>query len=372
MHRTVTVSEVFGPAIRGSSKFTRKYMRENPGPHPVFSASTAGPVGWIDTFDHEGDYLSWSTNGYAGRTMVVRGLFSSTSDRAFLAPLLDDVSLDYCRIVLAPKFEQAARGRRQPGRHRNEYTKLSPGAVQDIEFDLPFTDDGYPDLETQLAFVSRWSRSHEFQLKAAALASSLARATVLPQFESDKTTREVRLMDSEVFQFLKTETGWLKKNWVSLNTDNPDDYPVYSAAKGPVAHVSVETEKLIDASEDDPVLSFAVDGDGSAGTNFVLHRTPFYVSTNRATFRSVRPDVDLEFVYFALQTMKADYGFGFNYKAYAAHLQDVVLNLPETDGDNFDVGAQRSMVHRIAALYEMRAHAVAALAQISEARVSLG
>lgn len=126
MHRRFTVGEAFETPIRGKSKYSRAYLRAHPGDHPVYSAATAGPVGSIDTYDHEGDFLSWSTNGYAGRTLVLSGRFSSTSDRALLRSRVELLDLEYCAIVLAPKFEAAARGRRQDGSVRNEYTKLPP------------------------------------------------------------------------------------------------------------------------------------------------------------------------------------------------------------------------------------------------------
>lgn len=185
------------------------------------------------------------------------------------------------------------------------------------------------------------------------------------------SVRDVRLTDESAFVFLKRETGWFKKVWIGMDTGNVSDIPVYSAAKGPIAHVDVRTPKLINADPDHPVFSFAVDGDGSAGSNFVLHTRPFYVSNKRATVAAVDDRIDLEYVLFALQSMKADYGFNYNYKAYSGHLQDVVVPVPVGADGRYDTAAQRKQVKRLSGLYTLRSRVSTLLAELTSVRVSV-
>ena len=63
-----------------------------------------------------------------------------------------------------------------------------------------------------------------------------------------------------------------------MNAAAADGVPVYRAAANAVAHVSADHDKLIPASRAEPLISFAANGDGSAGTNFVFHNQPFFVT----------------------------------------------------------------------------------------------
>jgi len=368
--RTYTIEEAFEAPVRGSGLLTKAFIRSHPGENPVFSGSTTGPIGYLDTFDFEGQYLSWSTDGFAGRLMAHSGRFSGTTHRAFLKPKFKDLNLDYCRIVLAGTFREAARGRIGEGKFRNEYTALPLRAVSGLSFDVPVDETGALDVVAQADVVARWEKSRAFQKQAGQLISQLNRATVLPKQVEGGASKEVSLTDPAVFEFLHKETGWHKKDWVNLVRE-PGLYPVYSAAKAPVARVDILHAKLISASEDDPVLSFAVDGDGSAGTNFVVHETSFYVSTNRATLRPSDARVNVWFLYFALQTMKSDYGFGYSYKAYPSRLADVLVSIPVDSQGRFDEAAQDLEVRRLRSLTRLRDEVTGLLAQIQNATVTM-
>ena len=67
--------------IRGRV-ISKEYLRDNPGPYPVYSSQTAnnGKLGSISTFDYEGEYLTWTTDGaYAGTIFYRNGKFNITN-----------------------------------------------------------------------------------------------------------------------------------------------------------------------------------------------------------------------------------------------------------------------------------------------------
>jgi type I restriction enzyme M protein len=117
------------------------------------------------------------------------------------------------------------------------------------------------------------------------------------------------------FQFLSQKTGWTKAQYRMMDTGNIDDYPVYTATQEPVAYVEKQTEELIHASTETPVISFGSNGDGSAGTNFVYHSKPFYVSNDRTCVKVMNHKINPFYVYYKLYGMKKTYGFDFHYKA---------------------------------------------------------
>lgn len=53
---------------RGLPKYTQSYANRNKGEYPVYSSKTEndGLFATINTYDYDGEYLTWSTDGYAG------------------------------------------------------------------------------------------------------------------------------------------------------------------------------------------------------------------------------------------------------------------------------------------------------------------
>ena len=151
------LSEILEP-VKGKSKYTRKYGDRHKGQYPVFSASSSDPLTFIDSFDYEGDYLSWSTNGFAGTVRVLSGRFSINGDRGLLIPkngLRDVIDIQYLRYVLEPAFRQLAKGRKGD-KGEDEFTKLYPSMIGDISVPLPVNPDGGISIEAQHNMASRY------------------------------------------------------------------------------------------------------------------------------------------------------------------------------------------------------------------------
>lgn len=61
---------------------SKRYLAENSGCYPVYSSQTmnSGEIGKIDTYDFEGEYVSWTTDGANAGTVFHRsGKFSITN-----------------------------------------------------------------------------------------------------------------------------------------------------------------------------------------------------------------------------------------------------------------------------------------------------
>lgn len=77
---------------------------DNIGDFPVYSSQTEanGVMGYINTYDFDGDYLTWTTDGANAGTVFRRtGKFNCTNVCGTLKPKTADVSLDYCCHALA-------------------------------------------------------------------------------------------------------------------------------------------------------------------------------------------------------------------------------------------------------------------------------
>jgi len=168
--------------------------------------------------------------------------------------------------------------------------------------------------------------------------TDVIRTTALSQKPDGKKLefQDVCLGDDEYFEFIHHKTGWAKTVWWGMRCVRPSDgYPLYSAGKDILAYIdaqrvdtSVIAEKLIRASTSEPVISFAANGDGSAGANLEYHTEPFLVSRDRTCFRVKRPTVLSQYIYFKLHGMKQMYGFGHSLKATPGTVADVTVSIP--------------------------------------------
>jgi hypothetical protein len=162
---------------------------------------------------------------------------------------------------------------------------------------------------------------------------------------NDTKFKTVLLGDS-VFRFLPEKTSWTKAIYREMDTDDPEDLPVFTATLRPVAFVKKQDMEPIYASPQSPVISFGANGDGSAGTNLVYHERPFYVSNDRTCIQVVERTISPKFLYHELQGMKGAYGFDFQYKATPNNASLVSLEVPIDQSGNFDVDAQHELILR--------------------------
>ena len=153
--KDVSLSELFVP-VKGLSKYTKKFGNEHQGPFPVYSASSQTPLTHIDTFDYDGRFMTWSTNGFAGTILVLDGKFSVNGDRGVLVPRdgRTDLDLDYMRYTLEPIFRDMAKGRKGD-RGEDEFTKLYPSMIETVVVPVPVDDNGNISLSGQQEIAAR-------------------------------------------------------------------------------------------------------------------------------------------------------------------------------------------------------------------------
>ena len=70
----------------------------NPGQYPVYSSQTEneGIMGYIDTYDFDGDYITWTTDGAKAGTVFYRtGQFNCTNVCGTLLPKNQGLDLSF-------------------------------------------------------------------------------------------------------------------------------------------------------------------------------------------------------------------------------------------------------------------------------------
>ena len=165
--------------------------------------------------------------------------------------------------------------------------------------------------------------------------------------------RRVSLSDP-IFSYVRKTTGWTRTQLHVLGRGEGDgSVPIYTAAASPVGFTEATHRSLIQASDTSPAVSFAANGDGSAGTNFVLHDRPFYVTRDRTVLQIKDPRIDPGFVIYALRKMKAEHGFDHTHKAVPKNLDAVSLDVPVTESGKWDIAEQRRVATQYARILEL-------------------
>ena len=142
---------------KGKAKYTKKYGNLHLGEYPVYSASSSKPLTHIDTFDYDGKYLTWSTNGFAGTILVIEGKFSINGDRGILVPRegRTDLDFEYMKYVIQPIFRELAKGRKGDN-GEDEFTKLYPSMLDNVMIPVPVDQEGNVDLQAQKETAKRF------------------------------------------------------------------------------------------------------------------------------------------------------------------------------------------------------------------------
>ncbi len=160
--------------------------------------------------------------------------------------------------------------------------------------------------------------------------------------ELDYKCKEIPLSSEEDFEFISSCLGLKRKEYMPLNCD--DGVPLYTAAKNPVAKITTIKPPIF-ASTHQKHVSVATDGDGTAGTNIILHEAPYYLNTSRIAIKVKNADILPEFLYFTLKDIKPKFGFGYSVKCSPKNFKKYVkLNVPLDEKNNISIEKQKEIV----------------------------
>ena len=156
----VSPCELFIPK-NGNSRYTKEYCKNHHGDIPLYSGNTEGVFEYIDTWDYNGQYLTWAKDGLAGYLMLNNGKFALTGHRGILIPTdkCVDIDLNYIKFVLEPIFRANKKGR-EGDLGKNEYTTLNSEMIKNLAdtIPIPVKEDGTFDLAKQQELASKYEQ----------------------------------------------------------------------------------------------------------------------------------------------------------------------------------------------------------------------
>ena len=125
--------------------YSKTYIAENIGNYPIYSSQTAndGELGHISTYDYDGEYLTWTTDGaYAGTIFHRKGKFSITNVCGLIAVKSSSIlNLRFLYYWLSIKAQEYVyRGMGNP--------KLMSNQMALIEVPIP-----HPDIQEEIVKI---------------------------------------------------------------------------------------------------------------------------------------------------------------------------------------------------------------------------
>ncbi|WP_187477935.1 N-6 DNA methylase [Amniculibacterium sp. G2-70] len=166
---------------------------------------------------------------------------------------------------------------------------------------------------------------------------------------------ETDLFNEDIFKLNTGMLGLNRKEYTSIDTENKNDYPIYTATINPVAYIKKDKKlKPHIIKNDNFHISFASDGDGTAGKNIVLHNKDYYINTSRISFEIINEKVLPKYIYYFIQDIKKKYGYDFKHKANLNNIKEISISIPLNENGEFDIDAQKLFIEEYEGLKNLK------------------
>lgn len=142
--------------------------------------------------------------------------------------------------------------------------------------------------------------------------------------------------------------GYKQKEYREKQVEPSEGYPLYTATRNCVAYLPKNHAKLTIVEDNRPHISIATDGDGTAGTNILLHREPYFLNTSRLSIIINKQDILPEYIYYSLKNIKKKYGFGYTIKCNKDNLERYInIEVPINEKNEFSIEYQKEIIFKM-------------------------
>ena len=359
----IPITQVFD-IVRGDGKYTRSYVHEHTGEHPLYSGNTFGPFAQIDSYDYNVPALTWAIDGLAGYMMIHRSPFSATNHRGILLLKDTNIDLEYAKYTLEPIFRELKKGR-QGDNGENEYTSLPPFMIQSVKFAIPVDHDGEPWLEKQKEIAAGYVTLEQTKETVVEQIANLSQVSVVPN--CDEYAIEY-LPLSELFDTIKGKSKYTKK-YGNLHSG---PYPVYSASsQGTLTHLDTY-------DYDGRYMTWATNG--FAGTILILNGK-FSINGDRGILvpKNGRQDLDFDYMKFTLEPIfrelakgrKGDNGEDEFTKLYPSMLSDIMVPIPVDGKGNISLLLQKEIAQKFISVQNSQKEIIEKLDALISKKISM-
>lgn len=351
---------------RGKSVYTKKYGNAHKGVHPVYSASNNNPLTSINSFDFDGDFLTWATNGFAGYVKLISGKFSINADRGLLRPKKVGIELAYIKNILEPQLRDLAKGRKGE-RGEDEFTKVYPSMIENIEISMPVKSSGDFDVDFQRQVVKKINSIEEIKKKFEDYKKQIEETKI--ELSPIGETKEVSLIDDTVFCLMRGKR--ITKDTIDKNKG---DIPVYSSSKDEKSKLGFISEKFL--KENDLVLldrpSILFNLDGSVGYCFLRTDPKYSFIDVVASLVSRDENIDQDFLLYKLREELIKTGANYQSKLYFNKIKgyNIKISIPIKEDGGFDLEKQKQIAEKYKKIEIIKNNLVAELDKVINVSVN--
>ncbi|MCK5475160.1 MAG: N-6 DNA methylase [Candidatus Pacebacteria bacterium] len=358
-YKSFSVSELFDTE-RGLSKYTKKYGDIHKGKFPVFSASNNAPLTHIDTFDFDGEYLTWATNGFAGYIKITSGKFSINADRGLLKPKQENLNLKYVKYKLEPILRNLAKGRKGEN-GEDEFTKVYPSILTNIKIDFQVNANNEIDTLAQNEVVEKIIFIEETKQKVLVYKKKINELNV----EIGDISKKNKLVEiKDIFNIEKGKSKYTNKYIQSYS----GEYPLYSSQT-----VNDGTIGKINSFDfDNKCITWTTDGI-HAGTVF-LRNGRFSMTTHCGVLilKNDTENISLDFVYSFLKENLKQYARGEQNKRITVNIiREIKVLFPVDKVGDFDLEMQEEIAEKYKKIENIKLAINLELDKISEIEIDL-
>ena len=173
----------------GDASYTKTWCQKHKGSYPIYSANNFEPIDYIDSFDYNGEYLTYSKNGCAGYITIINDCFSINGDRCVMSindKYAGKVDLLYLKYYLEPIFRKNKKGR-MGAFGKNEFTKINSTMIKalNITVPIPLDSDGSYSLEKQREIAERYKQIDEIKQGLIDKIVQLTSISVVPEITEE-------------------------------------------------------------------------------------------------------------------------------------------------------------------------------------------
>lgn len=143
------IHELFEPE-NGNSKYTKTYCSEHSGDYIVYTGTTIGVFGKVDSADYSTPNLTFTTDGEKAGTLeyITDEGYCIGGHRTILKPLSPKLDLLYFKFILQPLFYINVKKGDVPSLHFNR--------IKNKKVQVPIKDNGEFDLERQKELAKKY------------------------------------------------------------------------------------------------------------------------------------------------------------------------------------------------------------------------
>lgn len=360
-YRLTKLNELFY-IQKGQSKYTKKFGDQNKGPFPVYSASNNEPLTSINTYDFEGEYLTWAANGFAGYIKPISGKFSINGDRGILKPKETGINIHYIKQALEPMLRQLAKGRKGE-KGQDEFTKVYPSMIGDIEVLMPVNDAGRFDINAQNEVVKKLFLVDNIKQKADEYKKKIFQLRI--NSVENILFKETRIGD--IFDFPETNSKITK----AFCLKNTGTIPVYASAKSETSVLGFIKDGLPGIKYYSNCLSW--NRNGSVGYVFIRDHIFATNEDHRAmTIKDgFRDHLNESYLKYEIELKLFENGFSFVDKCGVDKIKKVKIRIPKNDKGEFDLSRQKQIARIYKRIGEIKFTIGTELEKISDTAIAL-